>query len=43
MHFSPHVDTNCSPWDWDQIGNNTCYTPKVGKLYVEKGHLCCKA
>ena len=23
-----------------QIGNKTCYIPKVSKLYVENGYLC---
>ena len=25
--------------NWYQIGNRTCYIPKVSKFYVEKGYL----
>ena len=25
-----------SPWDLDQIGNKTCYIPKVSNFYVER-------
>ena len=33
------------PWDqmgsnWYEIGNKTCYIPKVSKVYVENGYLC---
>ena len=27
-------------FDYIQIGNKTCYIPKVSKLYVEKGYAC---
>ena len=26
--------------NWYQIGNETCYIPKVKTFYVEEGYLC---
>ena len=34
------ISNTFSSWDQGQIGNKTCYIPKVSKLYAEKGYLC---